>query len=251
MNQNIDIVALIKGKRVSIVLGSILVAALSFLFLVVSQKNFKVSTDYLIVQNQSGSQDFYTLSKSSQYIGKVLGEGAYSELFIDQVQQTGKVNREFLPFDKKEKLKEWSKTVSVKQNPDLGIITIEVFNNDQRDALAISSAVADVLTTKNSLFLGDGQNVEVKILSGPVLEKNQSVPNIIAAIIGGLLFGCLLTIAWIYYRAFAKPPTLNFGTPGGKIIFHNTTDNGKQRMENSGIFMSEEEYQESLKYLEK
>ena len=122
-----QILPLIRLKLAGIIMFGLLVAAFSFLALVVKEKNFKVNTAYLIVQNQGLNEDYYTLSKSAEYVGKVLGEGIYSELFIDEVLKTGKVNPEFLPFDKKEKMKEWGKNVEVRRNPDLGIMSIEVF----------------------------------------------------------------------------------------------------------------------------
>ena len=51
-----------------IALGGILLGSLSFLFLVINEKNFKVQTDFLIVQNQNEGQDYYTLSKSAEYL---------------------------------------------------------------------------------------------------------------------------------------------------------------------------------------
>lgn len=195
--QNNQLLALMKKKIGTIILLGFLCAAFSFLLLVLKEKNFKVETDYLIVQNQTASQDFYTLSKSAQYIGKVLNEGIYSELFIGEVVKTGKVNPEFLPFDKKEKLKTWSNAVQVTLNPDLGVVSVQVFDNDQKQALAISQAIADVLTTKSNLFYGEGQNIDVKILSGPVLEKNPSFANIAAVIFGGFTLGIMLSSLWV------------------------------------------------------
>ena len=128
--QSNQILTLIKKKTGSILLFGVLVAAVSFSALIFKEKNFKVSTDYLITQNQTGSQDFYTLSKSAQYVGKILNEGIYSELFINEVTKTGKVNPEFLPFDKKAELTQWGNTVQVNLNPDLGILSVQVFDND-------------------------------------------------------------------------------------------------------------------------
>ena len=99
--QGNQFLALVKRKVGIIVLLGILVAALSFLFLVVSQKNFKVSTDFLVVQNQTSGQDYYSLSKSAEYIGSILSESIHSEAFINEVVKTGKVDNEFLPFDKR------------------------------------------------------------------------------------------------------------------------------------------------------
>ena len=195
--QNGQIWALIKKKIGTIFLFGLLVAAISFFILVMKEKNYKVETDYLIVQNQTSSQDFYTLSKSAEYIGKILNEGIYSEIFTNEVVKTGKVNSEFLPFDKKAKLKQWGDTVQVSLNPDLGIISVQVFDNNQNQAVAISQAIADVLTTKSNLFYGEGQNIDVKVLSGPVLEKNPSLLNVAAVSLGGFALGILLSSLWI------------------------------------------------------
>lgn len=182
-------------------LAGLFLSSISFLFLVLNEKNFKVNSDFLIVQNANASQDAYSLSKSAEYFGKVLSESVYSELFINEVVKTGKVNAEFLPFDKKEKIKTWSKIVSASQNSNLGIINIKVFDNNQKQAIAISEGVSEVLTTKNNLFRGEGQNIEVKILSGPIIEKNPSILNIMAIILGGFLFGFLLSAVLVYYKS--------------------------------------------------
>lgn len=200
MAHQIDLWALIKGKIGIILLGSVFVAALSFAFLMVSQKKYKVETSYLIVQNQSASQDFYTLSKSAEYLGKILSEAVYSELFIDEVVKTQKVRTEFLPFERSEKLRYWSKLVMVSRNAEVGIFTVDVYSDNQKDALNISQAIADVLTTKNSLFRGDNQNVEVKVLSGPIWRSNPSFSNTVLSVIGGFILGLFLMIMKIYYK---------------------------------------------------
>ena len=183
-----------------IALGGILLGSLSFLFLVINEKNFKVQTDFLIVQNQNEGQDYYTLSKSAEYLGNVLGESVYSELFVDEIVKTGKVDSEFLPFDKKERMKEWSKMVNVNRNPQLGMITVSVLNNNQKTASDISDGIAEVLTKKNYLFRGNGQDIEVRILTGPIVEKNPSFLNLFLVIVGGFLIGAILSIAWLYYK---------------------------------------------------
>jgi hypothetical protein len=63
----------------------------------------------------------------------------------------------------------------------------------------ISNAVLSVLTEKSSLFLGQGQSVEVKILSGPIWEKNPSLNSMIMVSVGGFLIGLLLIFIWLFY----------------------------------------------------
>lgn len=192
--------AQIKDKSASVFLLGILVAALAFLFLVIAEKNYKVSTEFLVVENKQGTQDFYSLSKSAEYMGRVLGEAVRSEIFINEVIKTGKVDREFLPFDKKRKISQWNKEVKVSNNFQLGIIHIEVFNNNRTEALTISEAVKEVLTQKSKLFLGENQTVEVKVISGPIAEKNPDIKTIAMTMAGGFILGALIFIFWLYYN---------------------------------------------------
>lgn len=229
----------IKYNIGSIVLFGILVAALSFLFLVTNEKNFRVSTDYLVVQNSQNTTDTYALAKSAEYAGKILSEGMRSELFINEVIKTGKVNQEFLPFDKSSKLSEWKKKATVTQNANLGIISVSVFDDNQRQAIGISEAISDVMTTKNSLFRGEGQNIEVRILSGPVVEKNPSTSKIIAAIIAGFLFGAMIYIAWVFYKTGDELEKYR-----SQIAFK---EMGYENMSNEKFNTEENSHNESLK----
>lgn len=217
-----QIKALLRQKLGIIFLGGILLAVLTFLFLVISEKNFKAGTTFLVIQNNSGAQDFYSLSKSAEYISRVLSESVKSELFINEAVNTGKVNREFLPFDKKNRLKEWDKMVNVKRDSEMSILNVEVKHDSQKEALAISQALAIVLTEKNNLFRGENDQITVKILSGPIIEKNPSLAKIIFAAAGSFLLGIMIGITAAYYT-------------------------GK---ENYDLLDADELYQESLKYLE-
>jgi capsular polysaccharide biosynthesis protein len=240
-----QIMPLLKQKITGIVLFGLLIAALSFLTLVIRDKNFKASTDYLIVQNQGVNQDFRTLSKSAEYTAKVLKESIRSELFLNEVLKTGKVSSEFLPFNKKERLGEWSWIVKMSQDSDSATFSVRILNNDQSQALAISSAISDVLVTKNNLFLGEGHNVAIRVLSGPMVEKNPTIANIVGTAIAGFILGILLGALWIVLREDRRKKEI-FSQP--RMSMHPGTHS---RMEIAGNFMSDEEYRESLKYIDK
>jgi hypothetical protein len=105
------------------------------------------------------------------------------------------MNPDFLPQDKIKRLKVWSDTVKTEKNANIGIVHLEVFAGTQKQAMDISSAVLSVLANKSSLFLGQGQNVEVKILSGPIWEKNPSLGNLILAT-GGACISFILIFIW-------------------------------------------------------
>lgn len=212
---------LAKTRVKSMILSGFLVAALSFLFLVTTQYNFRAGSDLLVVQNQAGFTDYYALSKSADYLTSIMVESAYSEKFITEVKNTNLVSIAFLPTNKLDALKKWESMVKISRNPNLGILHIEVFGADQKQVAEISNAIVQVMTTKNGLFLGDGQNIDVRVLSGPIWEKNPTVINIVVTMISGFLIGIVLNLMWIYFTAETKP--------------EKTLD----------------EYQESLNYLEK
>lgn len=188
-----------KQKIGTLFLVGFLVAALSFLFLVVSQKSFKASTDYLVVPSAGAeSKDFYSVFKSAEYVNKVLGEVVYSELFIEQVVKTGEVNSEFLPFDRKKRLEAWSEMVKVGGKFQYGIVSFEVFANSQKEAVQISNAIAKVMEAGGSVLDGKA-DLHVQILTGPIWEKNPSIKEIVSVIVGGFLVGVILSAVWMFY----------------------------------------------------
>ncbi len=242
--QKVNILALIKDKMGTIILAGVFLAAISFLFIVVSQKNFKVTSDFLIVQDKDGAQDYYSASKSAEYISKIFGEAIYSDLFIQEAIKTGKINNEFLPFDKKERLKEWAKIVKVRRNPEVSMMSVSVYDNNRDNAVRISEAITNVLTTKSYLFRGSGVNFDVRVLSGPIVEKNPSLENILLVIMGGFIIGVLIALTIIFYQPKIK--NTSFIVDNNKFVgYHKISESSEDKYREP----SEEEYKESLKYL--
>lgn len=220
-----------QNKALTIFLSGLLLAALSFLFVVVTQKNFRAGTDLLVVQNQNGFTDYYALSKSADFLTNVLVQSIYSEKFISEVKNTDLVSLPFVSDNKLDAMKEWERIVKVSRDPNLGMVHIDVFANDQGQTVEISNAIINILTNKSYLFLGSGQDLQVRVLSGPIWEKNPSVSQIAITMFGGFFLGAILSFIRVYYRAVKNPEqVLNQYT---KI--ENVTD----------------EYEDSLKYLEK
>ncbi len=232
-----QIMALFKAKVGAVILAGVLLAALSFFLVVVSQKNFKASTDYLIVQDKDAGQDYYTLSKSSEYISKIFAEAIYSDLFIDEAIKTGKVSEELLPFDKKARLEEWNKIIKVERNPEVSMLSVAVYGNDGGETIKIAEGIAQVLAEKSYLFRGSGVNVDVRVLSGPITEKNPGIAEIVLVMIGGFIVGALLSLVWLFYRYNPN----QFSDERINDIQSNKVYD----------FPEPDEYEESLKYIDK
>lgn len=216
-----SLLSIVYKKWGSILLSGLLVGSLAFFSLVFFSKHFKVTTDFLVVQTGTGqSQDFYSMLKSSEYLGKVLSESVQSEKFIGAVVETGGVDGNFLPGNPKDRLDTWEKMVKVTNNPDVGTLHIEVYDNNDRDALHIAQAVGQVLTERNALFRsGDEKSVEIRTLSGPIVEKNPDIQRMFLSAGAGFFFGISLFLLFSLMKAERKMQMLSLyqGTPSREI----------------------------------
>jgi len=183
-----------------VMLFGVLLAALTFWGAIIANKNFQARADVLIVQNQNGYSDYYALSRSADYLSQVLTESIYSERFIQKVAEKNIVNIDnMLPKDKSEKLKKWNQMVEVTKKSDTGILSIETYGVTPTEAIQTSEAVLKVLTEDYYIFLGRGQDLDVRVLSGPILEKTFGTLSLAFIIFGGFVIGCLLAVMWFYF----------------------------------------------------
>lgn len=204
-----DLKRLIKAKFWTLFLFGLLTGTISFFVTIFSLPYYQSSSDFLVVQANQGNQDFYTQFKSSEYLGKVLGEAVYSESFINAVIATGKVSGESLPFDKKTRLDQWKKMVIVKKNLELGVIQIAVTGNDPREVTKIMEGVSDVLINQNTLFRGGSpESVQIRVLSGPILEKTPSIMTLIKIIGTSFVAGFLLSLLYFFGKSEKSRVTL-------------------------------------------
>ena len=195
-------VAKVLGRRVvSIVMTGVMVALFALGTLILVQPKYSSSMDFLLVQANTNGQDFYSAFKSAEYLGKVLSQAIYSERFITAVIESGKMDDRFLPANKKERLDEWANIITVRNNLELGIISVSVDGQSDRDAARIMSGVAEVLTQKNALFRsGDEKSVEVRVLSGPILEIQPTFQKLLLVAFSGFLSGLFLMSSVVILR---------------------------------------------------
>lgn len=75
--------------------------------------------------------------------------------------------------------------------------------------------IAQVLTEKNSLFRGgDEKSVEIRILSGPILEQNPNMTKVVKVILIAFLAGLFLSAFFLIvkyesrYRVLSRNDTV-------------------------------------------
>lgn len=202
---SIDIFRILANKKGSLFLSGVFMAALSFFVVTVVSSRFKTTTDFMVVQTTSQSQDFYSLFKSSEYLGRVLSQAVGSERFISAVLETGKLSKEFLPVEKSERLKAWRDMVKVETNAELGMLSVTVKADTEREAEKVMQAVSDVLMTKNVEFRGgDEKAVEIRVMSGPITERNPEPKELILVIVTAFLAGASLMTLRVLLKAMKR-----------------------------------------------
>jgi capsular polysaccharide biosynthesis protein len=185
----------------SIVLSGLFFAALSFALLMVTEKKFTVHADFLVVQNNQVAQDIYALSRANEYIAGAIEEAIYSELFLNEAIATGIIDASLFPSDRQERLKAWKKMVEVGRSFQGNILKIDIRNDNRADAVRISRAMTEVLLKKNELFRsGAPEDVQVRILSGPIEEQTPSPALIALTALNGFILGILLLVGYRFVR---------------------------------------------------
>ncbi len=181
---------------------TVLGAVLAFDLAVFQTPEYKAVSKVLIIQKQTAGQDIYSVSKSAQYLCRVLKEGIYSDSFFEKViSLSGQVNQSDFSLESKERRKQWEKAVKVKIIRDLGVIEIDVFYPEKEKAEQINLAIDNVLEKNHQFYHGSGQNVELRILDKPLVSEKPVTLNLWAVTILGALIGFFLSSVFVLRKA--------------------------------------------------
>lgn len=199
-----DIILELKRKTGRILFSGIIVSALAFSFMLFSQPAYRADIDFLVSPKNATGSDYYSLSRSSEYLGKALAQIVVSEKFMEAGFDSGMVDRAEFPIDKKDRLKQWSDTVSVSRGSEGGMLHVRVLAKSGRSVERTAKAVTDILSNKAGEFLGSGSEVDIRILSGPIVDRNPSFGELVAGSIGGFILGTFSVIISLLYRMSAR-----------------------------------------------
>lgn len=199
-----DIINGLKQKKGLILFSGVIVSALAFFILLFSQPAYRADIDFLVSPKNTAGSDYYSLSRSSEYLGKALAQIVVSEKFMEAGFDSGMVDRAEFPIDKKDRLKQWGDTVSVSRGSEGGMLHVRVLAESSRSVERTSRAVTDILSHKAGEFLGSGSEVDIRILSGPIIDRNPSFGELIAGSVGGFVLGAFFVIFSVLYRMSAR-----------------------------------------------
>ncbi len=198
-----DIVFELKRKTGLILFSGAIISMLAFFSLIFFQPAYRADIDFLVSPKNATGSDYYSLSRSSEYLGKALAQIVVSEKFMEAGFDSGMVDRAEFPIDKKDRLKQWSDTVSVSRGSEGGMLHVRVLAKSGRSVERTAKAVTDILSNKAGEFLGSGSEVDIRILSGPIVDRNPSFGELVAGSIGGFILGTFSVIISLLYRMSA------------------------------------------------
>jgi len=160
---------------------------------------YQAQSQFLIVQKQSPTIDAYTAIKGSEQLAYTFKQIVLSPAFLERVLMS-KFNIEMTYFgqDSKKIIKKWQKTAVIETVPNTGILKINVFHPDQKEAQKISQAISYIIINERNFFLGDDQEINVLILGKTIVSNKTVKPNAIANTLFGLVVGLFISMGLIF-----------------------------------------------------
>lgn len=160
---------------------------------------YSAESRILITQNR-GPVDPYVITKTNEYVTKVLSNVVTSDLFFKEVINTDyHINPNYFPIEQTARKEKWLKTVTVMASNDSGIMIIKILHRDKKEAGQIAEAVNYLLKMKSGEYHGIGSAVEIKVLDPPMVSEWPVEPPIVFNLVLSLVLGIILALAYVYF----------------------------------------------------
>ena len=132
-----DFIKLLKRKKGTIFSLVFIIIILSIGFSLLSPLKYGAKSRLLVVQN-TGGVDPYTVSKSNEYLGNLFSQVAYSGSFYNLVISSPfDIDKNYFSGDYNKQMKTWGKTIATKTIADTGIIEINIYHQNPYQAQQI------------------------------------------------------------------------------------------------------------------
>ncbi len=182
-------------KRIALfaVVSALFAAAVSFAF----PLRYSSSMRLLIIQRQLSASDPYTAIKASERIADNLAQILYTTSFYDKVMGAKfNVDEGVFGTDEIKKRKRWQDAIATQVVRGSGMLDVTVYHTEPEQAEQISQAIAFVLTTEGSKYVGGG-DLEVRLVDDPLVSRWPVRPNIPANALAGLVLGGLAGAGYV------------------------------------------------------
>lgn len=192
-----DFQKLLKQGR-STVVGFILIFLIIGLIVSLAQPlKYRSRSRLLIIQ--PNASDAYTVARSNEYIGNLTARVIASGSFLDTLKGSNAVfDRNYFLGTYKDSVKKWNKTVFARSGGDTGIIDIEIYHTNQKEAERLSLAVNNLIVSGSGPYrFNPGENL-ITVIDQPVVSTFPVKPNLPLNLSLSLLFGFLAGASYVY-----------------------------------------------------
>ena len=193
-----DFINLIGRKKATIIYIVLLFLIISLVITFIQPLKYGSTSKLLVVQKYN-TYDIYATAKSNEYVSNILSNVVSSYSFYNEVKNSGfAINYDYFKGDNRKQMRIWQKTVSAKSISDSGVIEINIYHPDSRQAYEISKAVNEIIKTKNANYHGLGDRIDIVIIDQPIVSSFPVKPNIFINILIGIVLGIIFALGYIY-----------------------------------------------------
>lgn len=155
---------------------------------------YSSSIRMLIIQPSALDVDPYTAIRSAEQVGNNLSQVVYTTDFFKKVIGADNdrfgIDPTYFPDNDAKRRKLWGKMVSVQVERGTGLLGITVYHTDKEQATAIAQAIAYVMTTDGSNYVG-GAALRIRLVDEPLVSRFPVKPNVFGNVFTSLVIGAL------------------------------------------------------------
>lgn len=189
----------IRRHWISITVVTIVALGVSVGLSAVQPYEYRSSLSLLVIERNT-STDAFAAAKSAERASLSLAQILYTSDFYDRVRGTGLLGNGIFPDDEQERRESWAQRIETRALPDVGLLKISAFHEDQNVASQLAYAVATVLAKNGTDYLGSGKNIVLKVVDAPLTSKTPVRPNVPLNLAFGALLGFGATLAFHLVR---------------------------------------------------
>lgn len=173
-------------------------AVLSVVVSLFFPKQYSATSQVLIIARDKTGVDPYTQARSAEKIGANLAQVMNTTDFYNKVMTPTSFlfsRDQWKNLTDREQRKKWVKDVRAAMVYGGSIMEINVYSYSQEDAINLSNAITQTVTTQGWEYLGG--DVAIKIVSDPLVSRWPARPNMFINAAIGFLVGFFISGLWV------------------------------------------------------
>jgi len=179
---------------------SLAAACLAFSVSAILPARYSSEISLLVIQKQSPDKvDAFSAAKSAEYLSDILSKSVYTDMFYADVMSAPQKPENQFSADHETRKQEWAKEIQTKQVNNTGIIKVTVLDKSKAEAQKLAEAIAWNFSTNGQKYHGAGNQVEIKLIDGPITSQYPTSPNIFLNAVLGFIAGFIGSIALAYF----------------------------------------------------